>query len=165
MRTSNANGGDELGMRDVRFATTSEESKALNDVAYPSIIISASGMAEGGRILHHLAFKLPDHRATVLFVGFQAIGTRGRALQEGKRLVTMYGREVPVKAAIETLDGLSAHADRGEILAWLQSAKTRPGRIHLVHGEPDARDALAGLIRERMRLDVRCPDYLAKIEL
>ena len=165
MRESNANGGDVLGMREVRFAATSEESKALNDIAYPAIVISASGMAEGGRILHHLAYKLPDHRATVLFVGFQAIGTRGRALQEGREFVRMYGREIPVKARIETLDGLSAHADRGEILAWLSAAGTRPGRVHLVHGEPDARDALAVSIREKFGLDVNCPDYLDKVEI
>jgi metallo-beta-lactamase family protein len=165
MRQDRESGVDSLGMREVRFATTSEESKALNDVAYPAIIISASGMAEGGRILHHLAFKLPDHRATVLFVGFQAIGTRGRALQEGREFVRIYGREIPVKASIETLDGLSAHADRGEILRWLSTAAARPGRIHLVHGEPDARDALAASIRERLRLDVNCPAYLDKVEL
>jgi metallo-beta-lactamase family protein len=165
MRHANANGEDVLGMRDVRFATTSEESKALNDSAYPSIIISASGMAEGGRILHHLAYKLPDHRSTVLFVGFQAAGTRGRALQDGKPSIVMYGREIPVKARIETLDGLSAHADRGEILGWLGAAAARPGRVHLVHGEPDARDALASLLQERLGLAVSRPDYLSTIEL
>jgi metallo-beta-lactamase family protein len=165
MRDANAEGGDVLGMKDVRFATTREESKALNGIAYPAIIISASGMAEGGRILHHLAYKLPDHRSTVLFVGFQAAGTRGRAIQEGRDMVKMYGREIQVKARIETLDGLSAHADRGEILAWLSAAKQRPGRIHLVHGEPEARDALSATIRERLRLDVRCPDYLETAEL
>jgi metallo-beta-lactamase family protein len=100
MRDAIAEGDDPLGMRDVRFATSSDESKALNGIAYPAIIISASGMAEGGRILHHLELKLPDHRATVLFVGFQAIGTRGRALQDGKTSVRMYGREIPVKARI-----------------------------------------------------------------
>jgi metallo-beta-lactamase family protein len=122
-------------------------------------------MAEGGRILHHLAFKLSDHRTTVLFVGFQAIGTRGRALQDGRDFVRMYGREIPVKARIETLDGLSAHADRGEIEAWLRSGGVRPGRVHLVHGEPDARDALAERLRASMKLDVHCPEYLEKVEL
>jgi metallo-beta-lactamase family protein len=165
MRAANAGGGDVLGMRDIRFATTAIESKALNDIAYPAIIISASGMAEGGRILHHLAYKLSDPRATVLFVGFQAVGTRGRALQDGKDFVKMYGREIPVKARIETLDGLSAHADRGETVGWLKSAKTLPGRVHLVHGEPGARDALAATIRESLRLDVNCPDYLDSVEL
>lgn len=157
--------GDVLGLRDVKLRTTPEESKALNGIAYPAIIVSASGMAEGGRILHHLAYKLPDHRATVLFVGYQAIGTRGRALQDGKTVLRMYGREIPVRARIETLDGLSAHADRGEILAWLAASKVRPGRVHMVHGEPEARDALAELIRERMGFDVRCPDYLSVVEL
>jgi metallo-beta-lactamase family protein len=165
MREANANGGDVLGMRNVRFATTSIESKALNDIAYPAIIISASGMCEGGRILHHLAYKLPDHRTTVLFVGFQAMGTRGRALQDGREFVRMYGREIPVKARIETLDGLSAHADRGEILSWLQAASSRPGRVHLVHGEPGARDALATSIRGRFGLAVNCPDYLDTVVL
>jgi metallo-beta-lactamase family protein len=165
MRDAEANGDDVLGMHDVRFATTVEESKALNNVAYPTIIVSASGMAEGGRILHHLAFKLSDHRTTVLFVGFQAAGTRGRALQDGKEYVKMYGREIPVKARIETLDGLSAHADRGEIEAWLRSGGVRPGRVHLVHGEPVARDALAARLREAMRLDVHAPEYLEIVEL
>lgn len=165
MREAEGDGRDVLGMNHVRFATTVEESKALNNVAYPAIIISASGMAEGGRILHHLAFKLSDHRTTVLFVGFQAVGTRGRALQDGKDFVRMYGREIPVKARIETLDGLSAHADRGEIEAWLRSGSARPKRVHLVHGEPDARDALAQRLRESMKLDVHCPEYLEKVEL
>jgi metallo-beta-lactamase family protein len=165
MRTANASGGDVLGIREVHCATTSIESKALNDLAYPAIILSASGMAEGGRILHHLAYRLPDHRTTVLFVGFQAVGTRGRALQDGKEFIKMYGREIPVKARIETLDGLSAHADRTEILGWLSASKQRPRRIHLVHGEPDARDALAASIRERLRLDVNCPSYLDTVVL
>jgi len=137
----------------------------LNDLAYPAIIISASGMCEGGRILHHLAYKLPDHRTTVLFVGFQAIGTRGRALQDGREFVRMFGREIPVKARIETIDGLSAHADRGEIVSWLEASGARPGRVHLVHGEPDARDALAVTLRERMHFDVNCPRYLETVEL
>jgi len=77
----------------------------------------------------------------------------------------MFGREIPVKARIETIDGLSAHADRGEILSWLSSAAARPGRVHIVHGEPDARDALAATLRQRMGLDVNCPNYLDTVEL
>ena len=165
MRDVEASGGGALGLNGVKCATTIEQSKAINGIAYPAIVISASGMAEGGRILHHLAFKLSDHRTTVLFVGFQAAGTRGRALQDGREFVRMFGREIPVKARIETLDGLSAHADRGEILAWLGKGAGRPGRVHLVHGEPEARDALAGLIRERMGLVVNRPDYLSKVEV
>ncbi len=165
MRAAEAKGLDVIGMHDVRFATTPEESKALNGIAYPAIIISASGMAEGGRIVHHLAYKLADHRSTVLFVGYQAAGTRGRELQDGKPFLRMYGREIHVKARIETLDGLSAHADRGEILSWLGSSPARPGRVHLVHGEPEARDALAASIRERFRFDVNVPSYLDKVEI
>jgi metallo-beta-lactamase family protein len=165
MRYDEARGADVLGMKNVHFATTIEQSKALNNIVYPAIIISASGMAEGGRILHHLAYKVSDHRTTVLFVGFQAAGTRGRALQDGRPVLKMFGREIPVKARVETLDGLSAHADRGEIIAWLQAGGVRPGRVHLVHGEPDARDALAARVREGLKLDVHCPDYLEKVEL
>lgn len=158
-------GTDPFGLSQVRLATTPEESKALNNIAYPAIIVSASGMAEGGRILHHLAYKLPDHRATVLFVGYQAVGTRGRALQDGTEVVRMYGREIPVRARIETLDGLSAHADRGEILAWLTGSGARPGRVHVVHGEPEAREALAERIRERAGFDVDTPEYLSTLEI
>lgn len=165
MRTEEANGGDPLGLRTVHFASSVQESKALNDLAYPAIIISASGMVEGGRILHHLAWKIGDHRTTVLFVGFQAVGTRGRALQEGKKTLKLHGRELPVRARIETLDGLSAHADRGEILAWLRASGVRPGTVHLVHGEPEARDALAERIRGELKLDVHCPAYLEKVEI
>ena len=165
MRTAEARGVDLLGIQDVKCATTIEESKALNNVTYPTIILSASGMAEGGRIVHHLAYKLPDHRTTVLFVGYQAVGTRGRALQDGKDFVKMFGREIQVKARIETLDGLSAHADRGEIAAWLQQGKVQPKKVHLVHGEPDARDALAAKLRDELKLDVHCPEYLEKVEI
>jgi metallo-beta-lactamase family protein len=165
MRAEDENGGDPLGLKDVHFSVTVEDSKVLNNTPYPSIIVSASGMAEGGRILHHLAVKASDHRTTVLFVGFQAVGTRGRAMQGGAEFIRLYGREIPVRARVETLQGLSAHADRGEILAWLRASGVRPGRVHLVHGEPDARDALAALLRETMALDVHCPDYLERIEL
>jgi len=165
MRDTQAHGGDVLGIDNVHCATTVEQSKALNNIAYPAIIISASGMAEGGRILHHLAYKLSDHRTTVLFVGYQAAGTRGRALQDGKDFIRMFGREIQVKARIETLDGLSAHADRNEIEGWLRAGGVRPGRVHLVHGEPAARDALAARLRETFEFDVHCPEYLEKVEL
>jgi metallo-beta-lactamase family protein len=157
--------GGSMGLGDVKVATTVEESKALNSIAYPAIIISASGMAEGGRILHHLAYKLGDHRSIVVLVGFQAAGTRGRALQDGKPFLKLHGREIPVRARVETLGGLSAHADRGEILDWLRAGGVRPGRIHLVHGEPEARDALAATIASTLGLDVHRPSYLEKVEI
>jgi metallo-beta-lactamase family protein len=162
MRALEAKGEDPLGLEGVRMASSVEESKALNGIAYPAIIISASGMAEGGRILHHLEFKLPDHRTTVLFVGFQAAGTRGRALQEGARSIKIHGKQVPVRARIETLDGLSAHADRGEVLRWLRSSGRRPGAVHLVHGEPAGIEDLAGRIRKELSCVVEAPGYLEK---
>src|SRR4029453_12199025 len=115
---------------------------------------------EGGGILHHLAYKLSDHRSIVVLVGFQAAGTRGRALQDGKPFIKRHGREIPVRARIETLGGLSAHADRGEIVTWLKAGGGRPGRVHLVHGEPEARDALAATITSTLGLDVHRPNYL-----
>ncbi len=160
MRALEANGEDPLGLEGIHMASSVEESKALNNLAYPAIIISASGMAEGGRILHHLEFKLSDHRTTVLFVGFQAAGTRGRALQEGARSIKIHGKEIAVRARVETLDGLSAHADRGEILTWLRSSTHRPGTVHLVHGEPAGLEGLAGRIRGEMSLPVEIPAYL-----
>jgi len=162
MRALAASGEDPLGLARIQIASSVEESKALNGIAYPAIIISASGMAEGGRILHHLEFKLPDHRTTVLFVGFQAAGTRGRALQEGARSIKIHGKQVPVRARVETLDGLSAHADRGEVLRWLRSSGNRPGTVHLVHGEPAGIEELAGRIREELPCEVHAPGYLEK---
>jgi metallo-beta-lactamase family protein len=159
------NGDDPLGLRHVHLDSEVQESKALNDLRYPAIIISASGMATGGRVLHHLAYRLGDHRTTVMFVGFQAAGTRGRALQDGAKRVKIHGAEVPVRARIETLDGLSAHADRGEIIRWLTAAEELPRSIHLVHGEPAARSALAGLIRERTGRTAREPEFLEKVSV
>jgi metallo-beta-lactamase family protein len=165
MRCLVANGDDPLGLRHVELDATVEQSKALNDLRYPAIIISASGMATGGRVLHHLAYRLGDHRTTVLFVGYQAAGTRGRRLQEGAEEIRIHGHDVKVRARIETLDGLSAHADRGEILTWLEAAERPPGRVFLVHGEPEAADALATTIRERTGRTVDVPKYLDRIEI
>ncbi|HXI66216.1 MAG TPA: MBL fold metallo-hydrolase [Gemmatimonadales bacterium] len=133
----------------LHVARTEEESKAINAVRGPVIIISSSGMATGGRILHHLAQRLPDPLATVLLVGFQAVGTRGRALEDGAKEVSIFGEEVPVRARVERIDALSAHADSDEILRWLRGF-TRPPRVtYLVHGEPEGATALAAAIRAR----------------
>jgi metallo-beta-lactamase family protein len=155
-RREQASGRDPLGLRGVRIVSDVEESKALNSLSYPAIILAGSGMAEGGRILHHLAWKLPDHRTTVLFVGYQAAGTRGRALEEGAKEVRIHGREIPVRARIEILDSLSAHADRGEIVGWL-SRSSRPRFVHLVHGEPEAAEALAEKLRGELGISVHVP--------
>jgi metallo-beta-lactamase family protein len=144
-----AGGEYALRTRQYRLARTPEESKALNHLVGPVIIIAGSGMATGGRILHHLSLRLPDPRTTVLLIGFQAAGTRGRALQDGARMVRMLGRDVPVRARVEVLDALSAHADREEVLAWLGRVDRAPSRTYLVHGEPTAAEALAATLRRR----------------
>jgi metallo-beta-lactamase family protein len=165
MRRARQRGEDPLGLDDVHLVCSVEESKALNDLDRPAIIISASGMATGGRVLHHLALRLGDDRNTVLFVGFQAAGTRGRSLQDGAQQVKIHGQEIRVRARIETLDGLSAHADRSDLLSWVDGAEGRPGKVHLVHGEPKAMDALAATLRDQRRLDVHVPEYLERVEL
>ncbi|HKQ61518.1 MAG TPA: MBL fold metallo-hydrolase [Candidatus Polarisedimenticolaceae bacterium] len=164
MRAQVARHADPLGLRRVHQCSSVEESKALNQLRYPAIIISASGMATGGRVLHHLAFRLEDHRNTVLLVGFQAAGTRGRALRDGATRLRLHGRDVAVRASVQTIDGLSAHADRGELLRWLQSGP-RPGAVHLVHGEPEASAALAERIQDEIGLTAHLPRYRETIEL
>jgi metallo-beta-lactamase family protein len=134
------------------FATarTAHESKALNNLEGPVILISASGMASGGRVLHHLKRRLPDHRNTVLLTGFQAAGTRGRALQDGAKEVRMHGQEVRVRARVETVHGLSAHADRDEMMRWLSGFEKAPKATYTVHGEAESARGLAGLIESEL---------------
>jgi metallo-beta-lactamase family protein len=128
---------------------TPAESKALNDVRYPSIIISSSGMASGGRVLHHLAHRLPEPRNAVVLVGFQAAGTRGRQLADGARAVKLLGRYVPVRAEVVMADAFSVHADGDELVHWLGSGRV-PETAFVVHGEPAASDALAGRLRDEL---------------
>ena len=136
-----------------------QQSKELTASRRPAVVISSSGMATGGRVLHHMASALPNDRNTVLFVGYQAAGTRGRALLDGAHEVRIHGQAVSVQARIAKIDSMSAHADRGEILRWLATAPTPPGRLCLVHGEPAPMDALKGLIAERFGWAVHTPDY------
>ena len=144
-----------LCCKQYHLARTPDESKALNHHEGPLVIVSASGMATGGRILHHLKLRLPDPRTTVLLVGFQSIGTRGRALQEGARTLRIHGQDVPVRARVETLDGLSAHADRDEILRWLSGCRRPPRQTYVVHGEPQAAQGLADALQTRLRWEAR----------
>lgn len=148
--------GDGGRLRTKVFGTarTPSESKALNDVRGPVIIISASGMATGGRILHHLRLRLPDRRTTVLMSGFQGAGTRGRALQDGVETIRIHGQEIQVKATIETLDGMSAHADRNELLRWFGEFESRPRRTFLVHAEPRAAVAFRDAVTTELGWDV-----------
>jgi metallo-beta-lactamase family protein len=144
---------------------TPEQSKAINSLKGPLIIISASGMATGGRVLHHLKHRLPNPDTTVLLAGYQAEGTRGRSLQDGAKEIKMLGEVVPVRAKIKVLDGFSAHADQGEILRWLGTFKKPPRVTYIVHGEPPAANALAEAIRDRLRWKVEIPRYQQVVPL
>jgi metallo-beta-lactamase family protein len=153
-------GGNPLNTQRVHFARTVEDSKAINEHRFPSIIISANGMATGGRILHHLAQRLPDERNSVVFVGFQAVGTRGRSLSEGARQVRIFGEEYPVRAAVHVIDSFSAHGDYSEILRWLSGFKRAPRRTFLVHGEPKAIEAMRDhIISSYKAWQVEIPAY------
>ncbi len=144
-----------LCCKQYRLVRTAEESKRLNRLSGAFIVIAGSGMATGGRILHHLKLRLPDRHTTVLLTGFQAAGTRGRALQDGAEKLRIHGQDVPVRARVERLDGLSAHADQGEILAWLARFERPPRRTYVVHGEPAESAALVAAIGERLGWESR----------
>lgn len=131
---------------------TPEQSKALAELTYPSIIISASGMATGGRVLHHLARLLPGDRNVVALAGFQAAGTRGRSLADGARSVKLLGRHVPVRADVITLESLSVHADGDELLSWLETIGGPPDSVFTVHGEQHAAEVLGERIRTELGL-------------
>ena len=148
-----------------RFVNSVEESKALNRKTGPMIIISASGMATGGRILHHLKAFAPDPRNTILLAGFQAGGTRGAAIAAGAEAVKIHGEAVAIHAEVASLGQLSAHADWAEILEWLGGFAQPPRATFLTHGEPQASDALRKHIEEQLRWECSIPDYLQAIEL
>ncbi|HUE85499.1 MAG TPA: MBL fold metallo-hydrolase RNA specificity domain-containing protein [Vicinamibacterales bacterium] len=133
--------------------------------AHPAIVVSASGMGTGGRVLHHLAACLPDARHTVLFVGFQAAGTRGRSLVDGAKDVKMHGTIVPVAARVTRIDSMSADADANEIMRWLGTFKTPPRQTFLVHGEPGAQDALKARIESSLGGAVHIPQHGERVEV
>ncbi len=150
-----------------RFRTISSgvESRELTRSKMPAIIISSSGMATGGRVLHHLKAALPDPRNTVLFCGYQAAGTRGRQLVDGAPAVKIHGQMIPVHARVATLESMSAHADSNEIMRWLGAFTRPPRETFIVHGEPKAMDALAGTIRTTLGWSCRMPDWKETVEL
>jgi metallo-beta-lactamase family protein len=150
-----------------RFQTVNSpaQSKELTANQRSAIVISSAGMATGGRVLHHMAAALPHRRNTVLFVGYQAAGTRGRLLVDGAEEVKIHGRFVPVRSSVARIDSMSAHADRGEILRWLGTLPAAPGRLCLVHGEPGPMDALNSLVRERLGWPTHTPEHREKIEI
>jgi metallo-beta-lactamase family protein len=150
-----------------RFQTIAspQQSKELTASRRPAIVISSSGMATGGRVLHHLQAALPYARNTVLFVGYQAAGTRGRLLVDGAAEMKMHGSLVPVRARVAKIDSMSAHADRGEVLRWLRTMPAAPSRVCLVHGEPGPLEALQGLVRQELGWTPVIPEHRQTIDL
>ena len=142
-----------------------EASKKLNDTKGPMIILSASGMATGGRVLHHLKAFAPDPKNTILFVGFQAAGTRGSAMLAGVESIKIHGEYVPVRAEVDSISNLSAHADYAEILDWLHGFETPPKKTFITHGEPVAADMMRKHIEEKLHWNTVVPDYLETVGL
>jgi len=149
----------------LHYYQSQEASISLNAIKGDAIIISASGMATGGRILHHLYNRLPNENDSIIFVGYQAEGTRGRRLIDGEKTLRMYGIDVPVKAAVHYIDGLSAHADQTELMEWADAFTTKPKRIFIVHGEPEASEAIAERLAHDLNWNPIIPNYLESFEL
>jgi metallo-beta-lactamase family protein len=144
---------------------TAEESKALNRRSGPMVIISASGMATGGRVVHHLKAFAPDSRNAIVLAGYQAGGTRGASLVAGAPSVRIFGEDVPVRAEVVQLSGASAHADADELLAWMRTAPVPPRRVFITHGEPAAADALRQRIERQLGWEVTVPDFRDTVDL
>tara|TARA_R110002020_G_scaffold19415_1_gene67182 strand:+ start:25 stop:1425 length:1401 start_codon:yes stop_codon:yes gene_type:complete len=142
-----------------------EQSRTLNDLKGKAIIISASGMATGGRVLHHLFHHLPNERNGVIFVGYQAEGTRGRRLVNGEPEVRIYGQEVPVKAKIYSVEGLSAHADQNELMEWAEGFSEKPKLAFIVHGEEESSGVLAQKLNDELGWNTVIPNYLESFML
>jgi metallo-beta-lactamase family protein len=152
-------------MLQVHFTESLEESKRLNTVRHGAVIISASGMCDAGRIRHHLKHNLPRSECAVVFTGFQALGTLGRRLVDGDKRVRLFGEEIDVRASIHTIGGLSAHADRGGLLAWLRGFTRAPTRTFVVHGEAATAIGFAALIRSELGWQVEAPAAGAQFSL
>jgi metallo-beta-lactamase family protein len=164
-REENGGKGDPLDVHEFHLTRSVEESKAINNVKTPCIIISASGMVSGGRVLHHLAQRLPDARNAVILAGFQAVGTRGRALLEGTKMLNLFGQQVPVCAEIVEMGQFSAHAGKSELLRWLTGLPAAPKQTYLTHGEPEAAQALQAAIQEKFKWKAAVARYLDTVEL
>jgi metallo-beta-lactamase family protein len=156
--------GDPLNVHEFHLTRTADQSKAINNVKTPCVIVSASGMVSGGRVLHHLAQRLPDPRNAVILAGFQAQGTRGRALQEGAKTLRLYGQEVIVKAEIVVMGQFSAHAGKSELIRWLQGLPSAPKQTYLTHGEPAAAQSLQRAIQDQLKWNVAVARYLDTVE-
>lgn len=141
------------------FVRSVDESKLLNTRGGPAVIISASGMLEGGRVLHHLVAYGPDAHNAIVLTGFQAGGTRGDALKRGARVLRIYGHDVPINASVHILEMLSAHADASQLLAWMRTAPTAPRAVYLTHGEPGASDQLRIRVARELGWPARVPEF------
>lgn len=159
------NGRNPFNMPNLKYSRTQEESMQLNMAQGRTIIISASGMCEAGRIKHHLKHNLWRPESTVLFVGYQAAGTLGRNIMEGEKLVTIHGEKVNVKADIRNIEAYSAHADQAGLMGWLKKFSIPPQKVILVHGEPSSQQVLGDLIEKELKLPVVIPKWLDEIEL
>lgn len=151
--------------RTAQVVDTPEESRQLNTRSGPMVIISASGMATGGRVVHHLKAFAPDKRNTILFAGFQAGGTRGASIMAGASAVRIHGEDVPIRAEVAMLDNLSAHADGAEIMGWLRGFKAAPRQTFITHGEPAAADAMRLRIERELHWPCHMPYYLESVSL
>jgi len=151
--------------KNIQYRRSQEESIQLNYIKKNAIIISASGMCTGGRIIHHLYNRLQNENDTVLFVGYQAEGTRGRRILDGEEKVKMFGYEIPVVCHVEKIEGLSAHADRTELLNWLKNFKDHPKNTFVIHGELNTSKAFAKTIKQDFSWNVTVPEYKETVEL
>jgi metallo-beta-lactamase family protein len=154
----------EFSAQHVKLAKSMAESKQINGLKGPAVIISSSGMMTGGRILHHLRQRLPDARNTIVLGGFMAAGTRGRALQEGAKMLRMLGSEVPVRAAVVEMSGLSGHAGHSELRRWLEPLKS-PRQVFLTHGELPSATSLADELRRDRSWNTLVPKMGQSVEL
>jgi metallo-beta-lactamase family protein len=156
---------DPFGFSRLTYIRDVEQSKALNDLHGPFMVISASGMCEAGRILHHLKNNIGDPRNTVLITGYQAENTLGRKIEQQYQEVPIFGEPMPLRAEVQRLDALSGHADRDEMLKWMEPIASGLKKVFLVHGEPDQQKALAVAIRDRYGLEVVVPERGSSFEL
>jgi metallo-beta-lactamase family protein len=157
--------GSPLEWQGFNFALTAEESKKINESRFPCVIISSSGMVTGGRIQHHLIHRLPDPKSTVLFIGFQAPGTRGFTIKSGAPEVKIFGQMIPIRAEVAALEQFSDHADTPELLEWLHSFSSQPAATYLVHGEPDASTQLRDAMRKELGWDVQIAEWMQKVQV
>lgn len=157
--------GSPLDWPNVFFDETQQQSKKINDSNYPAIIISSSGMVTGGRVLHHLIHRLPDPRNTVMFIGFQAPGTRGAIIKSGAASVRIFSQDVAIRAQAVAIDQFSDHADTAELIEWLRTFKEMPGVTYLVHGEPAAAALMKEAFEKQLKMNVKIAEWMQKVEI